>query len=119
MPSDVLDDAAVAKHQEKIEAENNLRQGMMTPSEVMSQFSHAEAKEIIRNSKQTKLQALFERLPLSDALDVWNLATPSERDTLHTLLWKKRLAYLKNTKPSQRYREPVFQKMQNVYGDLQ
>ena len=55
---------------------------------------------------------------LNDAVDVWALATPTERDELHKLLWDKRRSYIQNHTPAQRNEDPIWRKMQSEYGDL-
>jgi hypothetical protein len=56
-------------------------------------------------------QARFNRLPLNDALDVWALATPTEKDQLHRLMWAKRLEYIQRHTPAQRNEDPTWLKL--------
>ena len=44
--------------------------------------------------------------------------TLSEKDTLHTQLWKKRVAWLKLHPGAERVNEPVWRKMQSVFADM-
>ena len=118
VPNGVLDSSEVAHHQEVINAENQLRNGTITRGAVAQQFDKTETRDIIRNSTQSRLQASFARLPMRDAISVWNAATPVEKDSIHAELWKKRLAYIKDHTPAQRAKDPVWQQLQGVYADL-
>jgi hypothetical protein len=42
-------------------------------------ISDQDAKSIIAYGKQSSLQARFERLPMEDALRVYDVATPKEK----------------------------------------
>jgi hypothetical protein len=41
-----------------------------------------------------------------------------ERDQLHSMLWKKRVAYIQSHTPSQRADDAAWLKLKNVMGDL-
>jgi hypothetical protein len=60
------------------------------------QLSEQDAKNIVNNSKKTALQARFERLPMKDALAVYDVATSKEKAELTPALMKKRAAFLKD-----------------------
>jgi hypothetical protein len=77
-----------------------------------------EAEQLIDAARMTPLQARFTRLPLKDALDVWELATPTEKDELHSMLWKKRVNYIESHTASQRSEDPTWMKMKKVMADL-
>lgn len=119
MPSGPVDPRELRTHQRNIMLEDGLRTGDVSRGDVLRLLPRRQAEELIKNSNMTPLQGRFARLPLSDALDVWSLATPAEKDSLHSLLWKKRLNYIQEHTPAQRDVDPAWKKMQNVYGDLQ
>lgn len=118
MPSGQVDPDELAKHQRNIKLEDGIRNGEISKGVIRQHLPEREANQIIQNAGMTGLQARFNRLPMKDALDVWALATSVEKDQLHALLWKKRLAYIQNHTPAQRNNDPTWHKMQSVYGDL-
>lgn len=118
MPTGPVDPRQLAVHQRNIRLEDALRNGEIGPGTIYHAMPAREAHQIINNSRMTPLQARFDRLPLNDALDVWQIATPSEKDTLHSLLWKKRIAYIRTHTAAQRADDPTWEKMQKIYGDL-
>lgn len=117
-PTGPVDPDELAKHQRNILLEDGLRNGEISRGQIMRLVSQREAGEIIQNARLTPLQARFNRLPMKDALDVWSIATPAERDQLHSLLWKKRLSYIQSHTPIQRAADPTWRKIQSVYADL-
>lgn len=118
MPTGPVDDAELAAHQKVLKAEDGLRNGQIGKGDVRREFTIREADQIIKNANYTPLQARFERLPLGDALRVWEVATPQERDSLHRQLWSKRISYLKSHTPVERANDPVYAKLQKTMGDL-
>jgi hypothetical protein len=118
MPTGPVDDAQLAAHQKVLKAEDGLRNGQIGKGDVRREFTVREADQVIKNANMTPLQARFERLPLGDALRVWEVATPQERDLLHTQLWKKRVSYMKTHTPSERASDPAYEKLQKVMADL-
>lgn len=74
------------------------------------------AQDIIDNATLTPLQARFKRLPLSDALEVWDMALPREKDELVGLLRKKRQAYLKTHRAAERASDPNWRRLQGIFG---
>jgi len=77
---------------EKLRAEDELRQGGQ-PNLLL--FDPNDRREIMRNSKLTPLQARFVRLPMADALQVWDAATNAEKAELSQEFIKKKSAYMK------------------------
>jgi hypothetical protein len=118
MPSGPVDPEQLAKHHRNIVLEDGLRNGEVSPGEIVRLLPQREATQIIQNSKMTPLQARFNRLPLKDAVDVWALATATERDQLHKLLWDKRRTYMQSHTPAQRRDDSTWLKLQSVYADL-
>jgi hypothetical protein len=99
-PSGPVDSAQLARHLQKLRAEDDIRAGRKTD---LTLFSPTDRREITRNSQLTPLQARFERLPISDALRVWDAATAAEKAELSPqFITKKNLfmrkAYLEGTK---------------------
>jgi len=105
-----VDQAGLAKHQARMQMEGSLRMGHATPDDVQAlyrkgQLSEQDAKDIIANGKKTSLQARFERLPMKDALSVYNAGTPKEKAELVPALMKKRAAFLKDMYKTHSYAE--------------
>lgn len=118
MPSGAVDPDQLEAHQRNLRLEDGLRNGEISRGDVLRTLPAREANTIISQARMTPLQARFTRLPLKDALSVWDVATPKEKDELHSLLWKKRVAYIQSHTGSQRNSDPVWRKMQSVYGDI-
>jgi hypothetical protein len=96
-----VDQAGLAKHQARIQMENSLRMGHASPNDVQAlyrkgQLSEQDAKSIVANAKKTALQVRFERLPIKDALQVYDVATSKKKAELTPALMKKRAAFLKD-----------------------
>lgn len=118
MPSGPVDDDQLEAHQRNIRMEDGLRNGEISRGDVLRSMPAREANTVIQQARMTPLQARFTRLPLKDALAVWEIATPKEKDDLHSLLWKKRVSYIQSHTGSQRSSDPTWQRMQKVMGDL-
>lgn len=118
MPSGPVDPDQLAAHRRNISLEDGLRNGEISRGEVLAHMPVREANQVIAQSSMSPLQARFTRLPLKDALAVWEIATPKERDELHTLLWKKRTAYISSHTGAERAKDPTWQRMQTVMADL-
>jgi hypothetical protein len=118
MPSGPVDKEHLAAHQKDLALEDALRQGQISKGQLKNYVAARRADEIARRVNMTPLQARFDRLPMSEALNVWSAATPSEKDLLHTQLWKKRVAWLKLHSGAERVNEPVWRKMQSVFADM-
>ena len=118
MPSGPVDQEHLAAHQKDLALEDALRQGQISKGQLKNQVAARRADEIARRVNMTPLQARFDRLPISEALNVWAAATPSEKDTLHEQLWKKRVAWMKLHTGAERANEPVWRKMQATFADI-
>jgi hypothetical protein len=118
MPSGPVDASQLAAHQRNIRLEDGLRSGDVSRGQVRHMLPAREAEQLIDAARMTPLQARFTRLPLKDALDVWELATPTEKDELHSMLWKKRVNYIQSHTASQRSEDPAWMKMKKVMADL-
>jgi hypothetical protein len=119
MPSGPVDPENLQAHQREIRLEDAYRKGQIGKGELKQSLAPRRVDEVVRRSKMTPLQARFDRLPISEAINVWNSATAQEKDTLHDVLWKKKREWLKLHKPAERSSEPVWRKMQNTWADLQ
>jgi len=79
-----------------------------------------DAKEIIAGARRTRLQAVVNRLPMEQAIDVWNLATNAERDQLAPIMAKKMASYRRREAqrltPAERGRMDV--KLAKVFDDM-
>jgi len=118
MPSGPVDKEELAKHQKEIQLEDAFRAGQINRADLNQQLPKRRVTDIIRRQDMNALQARFDRLPMSEKINVWDAATKSEKDLLHAQLWKARQAWLKQHRPSERENEPVWRKMQATFGDL-
>jgi hypothetical protein len=69
------------------------------------QLSEQNANSIVANAKKTALQARFERLPMKNALQVYDVATSKEKAELTPALMKKRAAFLRDMYKTHSYQE--------------
>ena len=118
MPSGPVDKDRLEAHQKELRVEDALRSGEITKAQVKQLLPERRATEVLRRKDMTPLQARFDRLPMSEAINIWNAATNSEKDLLADQLSKKKRAWLKQHKPNERALEPVWRKMQHTWGDL-
>lgn len=116
MPSGPVTDQELAAHQRNIRLEDMLRNGNVTPAQLRQQLPRTVAQNIIDGANLTPLQARFKRLPLADALEVWNMALPREKEELIGEMRKKRGAYLKSHHAQERAADPSWHKLQAVFG---
>jgi hypothetical protein len=105
-----VDEAHLRTHQAMIRLEDQMRAGVVPMTELNTlvengQLSPQDAKEVQRRVEQTKnmspdtarLFALASRLPMRDFMEVWDAATPSEREVLSKMLIQKKNSYVKRT----------------------
>src|SRR5579883_788033 len=116
MPTGPVSDEQIAKHQRNIRLEDSLRNGNLTPAQVRAQLPRSEAQSIIDNANLTPLQARFKRLPLREKLQVWDMALPSEKESLQNELARARQAYTRSRKPSQRAADPNWHRLTEIFG---
>ncbi len=116
MPTGPVSDEQIAKHQRNIRLEDSLRNGNLTPAQVRAQLPRSEAQSIIDNANLTPLQARFKRLPLREKLQVWDMALPSEKESLQNELARARQAYIRSRKPSQRAADPNWHRLTEIFG---
>jgi hypothetical protein len=125
MPSGPVNKENLKHHQEDLMLEDALRAGQVTKGQMLQKISKRRVDEIVKrvhggtdNGPMSPLQARFDRLPMSDAINVWDAATKSEKDELKSMLWKKRLSYIKQHTAAQRADDPAWRKLQSIYADL-
>jgi hypothetical protein len=85
-----------------------------------NQLAPADVRQILKAAKQTRLQAIVNRLPMDQALDVWDKATNDEREQLHTIMAKKMISYRRteSQKLTPGERGPMDVKLAKVYNDM-
>ena len=118
MPSGPVDQQELAQHQKEIRLEDAYRAGQINRADLNAQLPKRRVTDVIRRQGMNALQARFDRLPMSEKINVWDAATKAEKGLLHAQLWKARQAWLKQHKPAERENEPVWRKMQSTFGDL-
>src|SRR5258708_39688984 len=118
MPTGPVSPEHQNRHEEDLLLEDQLRKGRVGRGDVVAKVGKRCADELIRRIPMTTLQAGFDRLSMSESINVWDAAMNVEKDQLHTQFWKKRKAWLKEHKPTERESEPVWRKMQNTWADL-
>ena len=118
MPSGPVEPENLAAHQKELNLEDAVRQGSISPGQLKHMIAPRRAEELMKRINLTPLQARFDRLPLSEALNVWASATPTEKSQLSKQLWKKRYDWLNEHPADERAGEPVWRKLQDTYADL-
>lgn len=125
MPSGPVNREELAQHQKELNLEDAFRQGKIARGDLERMLPKRRVTDIIRrtrgglnNGPMNPLQARFDRLPMSEQIDVWNAATPSEKNLLHAQMFTRRQAWLKQHPPAERENEPIWRKMQDTFGDL-
>jgi len=116
-PSGPVDSTQLAKHLQKLRAEDELRQGGQ-PNLLL--FDPNDRREITRNARLTPLQARFARLPMPDALQVWDTATPNEKAELTEELIKKKNAYMRkayNAGPETRAKDRTYRRLVKMFSE--
>jgi len=116
MPSGPVTDEQLAKHQRNIRLEDSLRNGNITAGQLRQQLGRAEAQSVIDGATLTPLQARFKRLPLADALEVWDMALPREKEELIKEMRAKRSSYVKSHHAPERVDDPNWHKLQAIFG---
>jgi hypothetical protein len=115
-PSGPVDSSQLATHLQKLRAEDDLRAGR-NPD--LSLFSPTDRREITRNARLTPLQARFVRLPMADALQVWDAATAAEKADLSPEFIKKKNAYAKklyNEGPEARANDKTYKRLARMFA---
>jgi len=78
-----------------------------------------ERREITRNARLTPLQARFARLPMAEALQVWDAATATEKAELSQEFIKKKTAYMRkayNEGPEARAKDKIYRRLVTMFS---
>jgi hypothetical protein len=114
-PSGPVDSSQLAQHLMKLRAEDDMRAGR-NPNLLM--FPPNERREITRNARLTPLQARFARLPMRDALEVWEAATASEKAELTQEFIKKKNLYMRRAYsegPEARAKDKTYRRLVQMF----
>lgn len=114
-PNGPVDASQLAKHQMHIRVEDMIRNGQVSGAQVYRMMPRREAQQVMQDAMLTPLQARFIRLPLLQALNVWDVATNSEKSLLFPELLKKRANYLKSHPASERVSDPTNTRLLQVF----
>lgn len=121
-----VDPNKLRRHQTVLEIENRVRQGKIPVQDIYGMVEKGslhvdEAKTILKNAQETqgmdngmaRLYMHVARLPMADAIEVWNKATNDEKAVLAKILLKKKQAYLKKAykdmSPEERESDKAYQ----------
>jgi hypothetical protein len=122
-----VDPSKLAKHQSTLQLEDRVRAGEIPWSEVQRQveageLSPKDADEIKKTLQTTKdvppegvrLYLRFNRLPVVEALKVWDVASKGEKDLVLAPLMKKKIQSFfkrsqKDMTPAERAQDPTYQ----------
>lgn len=113
-----VDPQALAAHAHRMQLEDSLRRGDISAGQVLQGLGKRYGQEVIQNSKLSPLAAHVKRLPLADALDVYDLATKGEKIDLSDELLKKRNSFLKSHRGEDVQESAVYQRLKKIYPNL-
>lgn len=129
-----VDQARLARHQQLLQIEDDIRNNKMQPQDLYKmvetgQVHKDEAKTILNVMKETegltpKMAAFYtksSRLPAPEFLEVYSVSTPEERQVIQPLLQKKARAYFKKTSdwaPEERMGDPTYRKLRSLLPDV-
>lgn len=128
-----IDPAKMQRYMALSRIEDGLRSGTVTNQELQDAhdfggLSPDEYKKIRENLKLThgldpetaRLVTHVARMPAANALQVWDAATPRERQALTQVMIKKKNSYMKKVMqsetPQQRLNDPVFRRIRLLFG---
>jgi hypothetical protein len=128
----VVEPDKLRRHQMVIELEQRVRSGQTPISDIYGavesgQLHRDEAKHIVDTVKETqgldpeaaRFYAHVKRLPLKEALQVWDSATNEEHAIMAKLMIKKKQAYIKNAaknmSPAERESDSVYQRLRKMF----
>jgi hypothetical protein len=83
------------------------------------QFPPNERREITKNARLTPLQARFSRLPMADALQVWDASTASEKAELSQEFLHKKNLYMRkarNEGPEARAKDRTYRRLVQMFA---
>lgn len=127
-----LDPAVLHRHQVIMHFEDQLRSGKISLPQVQNlvisgQLPQADYKKMVKNLQQTRdmdstsaaLYTRASRLPTKELLEVYDLATPSEKQVLSKLVVDAKRKYVKKSltdmTPSERMADPTLKKLMNMF----
>jgi hypothetical protein len=127
-----VDESQLARHHQIMAFEDDVRAGKMPLDDIRQlvmngQLSQSDGKKISDNLKIThglpadmaQLVSRSSRLPTKDLLDVYDLATPSERAALIPIVTKSNRDYtkrsMKDQTPSERAQDPTLKRLHAMF----
>lgn len=127
-----LDPQKLARYQAISRLEDSIRSGTMTKDDLhdakdFGDLTKEEHKKILDNLKLTqgldpetaRLVSRVSRLPVDDALKIWDAATPREKASLSKVMVQKKNRYVmkanKEMSPQQRFNDPVFRRIRLLF----
>lgn len=129
-----LDPAKLHKYEVLSKLEDGLRSGSITTKDLdeardFGPLSPDDHKKIMENLKLTqgldpelaRMVTKVHRLPATDALKVWDAATPKEKTALVKVLIKKKQSYIQNAmkkeSPQERLNDPTFRRLRLMFQE--
>jgi len=127
----VVDSALLERHKKVMQLEDELRSGRLALPDLYArvydgELSQLDAKRIVDNVRQTHgmtadaaaLYTRASRLPTSALLQVYDVATPTEKQVLTPLVRKSAVAYLKKSvrslTPAERRADPTLARVRQL-----
>jgi hypothetical protein len=131
-----VDPAQLAKHQAKLNLEDDIRAGLATDTTVhdlveSGDLSPTEGADIKKNEALTKgmdpemakLYIRADKLPMKDFFTVWDQATGDEKIALAKLMHKKAQSYVKKAakdfSPKEKLNDPVYRRIKRAIPEIQ
>jgi len=102
----------LARHLQKLRVEDDIRAGRKTD---LSLFPPSERREITRDSQLTRLQARFERLPMNEALRVWDAATAAEKAELSPQFIKKKNLFMRKSAYKEGSTDKTYRRLEAMF----
>lgn len=129
-----LDPQKLSRYQAVAKLEDSIRSGTMTKDDLhdakdFGDLTKEEHKKILDNLKLTqgldpesaRLVSRVSRLPVDDALKIWDAATPREKATLTKVMIQKKNRYIakanKELSPQQRFADPAFRRLRLMFKE--
>jgi hypothetical protein len=118
METGPVDPQALAAHVARMKMEDALRNGEITTAQVMQGLGKRYGQEVIENSRLSPLASHVKRLPMADALDVFDLATPKEKIDISDEMLRKRNNFLRMHRGENVQESAVYQRLKKLYPSL-
>lgn len=107
-------------YEDRLRQGDQLVAGDMQRAVVNGEMAPADVRQALKASQSPRLTAVVNRLPISDAINVWNISTNAERQELAPTLIKKMASFRKTEQmkmtPAQQAEMNV--KLAKVYNDM-